>query len=210
MLLVGYGGDDSVRAAGTRVQLPMHIVRQEHVATIQAMFPDIPEASIRADLARTGSPAVTSDNILRNGGTLPAPPATRAEQRAEEASSRLTGAANGANRGRQITAAAAVPDLVGAGSASSGMLLNATHSPLATRLRVSKAVDTAPLPAPPPKVWEADSEKRAAILRKRKEFMLMEARKKYQERQSDNKKEGSARSSAPDPFVPNVPDVPQQ
>ncbi|KAJ2579874.1 hypothetical protein GGH95_002881, partial [Coemansia sp. RSA 1836] len=202
--------DDSVRAAGTRVQLPMHIVRQEHVATIQAMFPDIPEASIRADLARTGSPAVTSDNILRNGGTLPAPPATRAEQRAEEASSRLTGAANGANRGRQITAAAAVPDLVGAGSASSGMLLNATHSPLATRLRVSKAVDIAPLPAPPPKVWEADSEKRAAILRKRKEFMLMEARKKYQERQSDNKKEGSARSSAPDPFVPNVPDVPQQ
>ncbi|KAJ2907451.1 hypothetical protein GGI21_003875 [Coemansia aciculifera] len=153
------------------------------------MFPDIPEAAIRADLARTGSPAVTSDNILRNGGSLPLPPATQAEQRAEAAASRSTEAANE----RQVAAA---PGLFGAVTASTGVSLNATHSPLATRLRVSKAVDSAPLPAPPPKVWEADSEKRADILRKRKEFMLMEARKKYQERQdSINKAQETTESS---------------
>ncbi|KAJ2015588.1 hypothetical protein IWW57_005661, partial [Coemansia sp. S610] len=172
------GGDDNARNVGTRVQRPIHIVRQEHVATIQSMFPDIPEAAIRADLARTGSPAVTSDNILRNGGTLPPPPATQAEQRAEAASG-LNATADVTNRGRQGTA---VSGMLGAGAVSSGVSLNATQSPLATRLGVSKAIDSGPLPAPPPKVWETDSEKRADILRKRKEFMLMEARKKYQER----------------------------
>ncbi|KAJ2746612.1 hypothetical protein GGI20_001192 [Coemansia sp. BCRC 34301] len=190
--LLGYGGDDSAHAAGTRAQRPMHTVRQEHVATIQAMFPDIPEAAIRADLARTGSPAVTSDNVLRNGGTLPPPPATRAEQRAEEASSRP----NEAGIGRQTAAASGN---LGTGAASTGLSLNATHSPLAVRLRVSKAVDSAPLPPPPPKVWETDSEKRADILRKRKEFMLMEARKKYQERQGGSKKAQPTGPDLPEP-----------
>ncbi|KAJ2490078.1 hypothetical protein IWW37_003427 [Coemansia sp. RSA 2050] len=166
------------------------------------MFPDIPEAAIRADLARTGSPAVTSDNILRNGGTLPPPPATQAEQRAEAASG-LNATAVVANRGRQSTA---VSGILGTGAVSSGVSLNTTQSPLATRLGVSKAIDSGPLPAPPPKVWETDSEKRADILRKRKEFMLMEARKKYQERQDKAKTEpsGSALAGSGAP-VSNVP-----
>ncbi|KAJ2833339.1 hypothetical protein GGI24_000892 [Coemansia furcata] len=160
------------------------------------MFPDIPEAAIRADLTRTGSPAVTSDNILRNGGTLPPPPATQAEQRAEAASGSAT-----------ITDAAGPGILrVGAvGAASSGVSLNATQSPLATRLRVSKAVDSELLPAPPPKIWETDSEKRADILRKRKEFMLMEARKRYQEKQGGAKAETSSTFTESDPPLSDVP-----
>ncbi|KAJ2020567.1 hypothetical protein H4S04_008479 [Coemansia sp. S16] len=185
----------------------MYIVRQEHVATIQAMFPDIPEAAIRADLARTGSPAVTSDNVLRNGGTLPPPPATQAEQRAEAASG-STVVADGANRGLQNTAASGMLGAGAVGAASSGVSLNATQSPLATRLRVSKAIDSAPLPAPPPKIWETDSEKRADILRKRKEFMLMEARKKYQERQGEAKAEPN-RSALTGSGTPTS-DVPQR
>ncbi|KAJ2330905.1 hypothetical protein GGH92_009393, partial [Coemansia sp. RSA 2673] len=89
------------------------------------MFPDIPEAAIRADLARTGSPAVTSDNVLRNGGTLPPPPATQAEQRAEAASG-STVVADGANRGLQNTAASGMLGAGAVGAASSGVSLNAT------------------------------------------------------------------------------------
>ncbi|KAJ1763093.1 hypothetical protein LPJ62_001103 [Coemansia sp. RSA 2167] len=144
------------------------------------MFPDIPEGAIRADLARTGSPTITSDNILRNGGTLPLPPATRAEQRAE---------ALGADGVRM--------DASGSGSRgvmamSSGVMLNAAHSPLVNRLRVTKDSNSELLPSQPPKVWEADPAKRADILCKRKEFMLLEARKQYMEKQA------KASSAAPD------------
>ncbi|KAJ2167781.1 hypothetical protein GGH15_001876, partial [Coemansia sp. RSA 562] len=152
----------------------------EPLETIQAMFPDIPEGAIRADLARTGSPTITSDNILRNGGTLPLPPATRAEQRAE---------ALGADGVRM--------DASGSGSRgvmamSSGVMLNAAHSPLVNRLRVTKDSNSELLPSQPPKVWEADPAKRADILCKRKEFMLLEARKQYMEKQA------KASSAAPD------------
>ncbi|KAJ1886672.1 hypothetical protein LPJ81_006659 [Coemansia sp. IMI 209127] len=160
----------------------MHTVRPEHVQTIQAMFPDIPEAAIRADLARTGSPAVTSDNILRNGGTLPLPPATRAEQGAGAAAAAAVVAGGyahigAANNGGQIAGMAG-------GATASGIALNASHSPLVKRLHISKDVDASELPLAPPKVWETDPGKRADVLRQRKEFMLMEARKKYLEKQN--------------------------
>ncbi|KAJ2855839.1 hypothetical protein J3B02_001950, partial [Coemansia erecta] len=67
-------------------------------------------------------------------------------------------------------------------------------SPLVNRLRVSKDAGSEELPPPPPKVWEADSDKRSDILRQRKEFMLMEARKKYMERLKQ--KSGSESSSS--------------
>ncbi|KAJ2300470.1 hypothetical protein IW139_001060, partial [Coemansia sp. RSA 353] len=176
----GQGGNEQARGPGARVQRRTHLVRQEHLETIQAMFPDIPEGAIRADLARTGSPTITSDNILRNGGTLPLPPATRAEQRAE---------ALGADGVRM--------DASGSGSRgvmamSSGVMLNAAHSPLVNRLRVTKDSNSELLPSQPPKVWEADPAKRADILCKRKEFMLLEARKQYMEKQA------KASSAAPD------------
>ncbi|KAJ2818685.1 hypothetical protein IWW50_005731 [Coemansia erecta] len=152
------------------------------------MFPDIPEAAIRADLARTGSPTITSDNILRNGGTLPLPPATRAEQRAE---------ALGAGGTR--------PDASGSGNqgaaaVSSGVMLNAAHSPLVNRLRVTKDANPETLPIQPPKVWETDPAKRADILCKRKEFMLMEARKQYMEKQA---RASSATPDRPDTAEPS-------
>ncbi|KAJ2786419.1 hypothetical protein GGI15_001552 [Coemansia interrupta] len=74
---------------------------------------------------------------------------------------------------------------VGSSSALvTGVTLNAAHSPLVSRLRVSSNAEDEVLPPAPPKVWESDSDKRSDILRKRKEFMLMEARKKYLERQN--------------------------
>ncbi|PWN48737.1 hypothetical protein IE53DRAFT_389053 [Violaceomyces palustris] len=48
-------------------------VPQHMVEAVQALFPQIPEASIRYDLQRTGDPEVTCNKILRDGG-LPPPP----------------------------------------------------------------------------------------------------------------------------------------
>ncbi|KAJ2452613.1 hypothetical protein EV183_002836 [Coemansia sp. RSA 2336] len=171
---IGQGGNEQALGPGGRGPRRTHIVRQEHVQTIQAMFPDIPEAAIRADLARTGSPAITSDNILRNGGALPLPPATRAEQRAEVQ----------ANPGARTTTGNSESNR--AVGSSSGVVLNTAYSPLVSRIRVSKESDLKPLPEQPPKTWEVDSEKRAEILRQRKEFMLLEARKRYLEKKAKN------------------------
>ncbi|KAJ1664571.1 Adenosine 5'-monophosphoramidase [Coemansia sp. RSA 1646] len=162
---IGQGGADQGQGAGARQARRMHTVRPEHVQTIQAMFPDIPEAAIRADLARTGSPAVTSDNILRNGGTLPLPPATRAEQSAGAAAAASGHAHIGAtNSGGQNAGT------IGSATAS-GIALNTSHSPLVNRLRISKDADAGELPLAPPKIWETDPNRRADVLRKRKEFM---------------------------------------
>ncbi|KAJ1730899.1 hypothetical protein LPJ72_004230, partial [Coemansia sp. Benny D160-2] len=181
------GGAEQGQEAGVRQSRRMHIVRTEHVQTIQAMFPDIPEAAIRADLARTGSPAVTSDNILRNGGALPMPPTTRAEQNASTAAAAASIAAAAASSGHANNAAAnngRRGSGMAGGATSSGIALNASHSPLVSRLRISKDTEASELPLAPPKVWETDPSKRADVLRKRKEFMLMEARKKYLDKQN--------------------------
>ncbi|KAJ2665664.1 hypothetical protein IWW48_000115 [Coemansia sp. RSA 1200] len=186
--LLSQGGAEQGQEAGVRQSRRMHVVRTEHVQTIQAMFPDIPEAAIRADLARTGSPAVTSDNILRNGGALPMPPTTRAEQNASTAAAAAAIAAAAAANSGHANNAAANNGRRGSGMAgsatSSGIALNASHSPLVSRLRISKDTEASELPLPPPKVWETDPSKRADVLRKRKEFMLMEARKKYLDKQN--------------------------
>lgn len=143
------------------------------------MFPDINEAAIRADLARTGSPVVTSDNILRNGGTLPMPQADRNIQNTSHPTSNT--AATGTS-----TATAFNRDISPNGNvgSTSRVSLNTDQSPLVNRLRIGKDSDNSdPLPPAPPKVWELDSDRRAGVLRKRKEFMLLEARKKYLEKQ---------------------------
>ncbi|ORX74642.1 hypothetical protein DL89DRAFT_264460 [Linderina pennispora] len=148
------------------------------------MFPDIPEAAIRLDLSRTGSPVITSDNILRNGGTLPMPPEARQPQARPVMIGETTVTLN-SGTGQRRTA--------GSGGTSSGVQLNAAQSPLVSRLRISKDADTEPLPPQPPKVWETDAGKRAEVLMKRKEFMLMEARKKFLEK----KKQSKAAEKAP-------------
>ncbi|KAJ2799298.1 hypothetical protein H4R21_003598 [Coemansia helicoidea] len=150
------------------------------------MFPDISEGAIRADLARTGSPTITSDNILRNGGTLPPPPPppppTLAGQRAEALAATAEARDNATGSRGMETATAS----------SSGIMLNAAQSPLVSRLHVAKSLDAGPLPPQPPKVWESDSARRAEILNKRKEFMLLEARKRYLDKQAQS---GSAATS---------------
>ncbi|KAJ2557669.1 hypothetical protein EV175_001203 [Coemansia sp. RSA 1933] len=161
------------------------------------MFPDIPEAAIRADLARTGSPAVTSDNILRNGGTLPLPPATRAEHNAGAAAATVASAAIAAGTRAHIGTANNGGQSAGtvSSAAASGITLNASQSPLVNRLRISKDSNMGELPLAPPKVWETDPSKRADVLQKRKEFMLMEARKRYLEKQKTPPKPAEANAS---------------
>ncbi|KAJ2702042.1 hypothetical protein FB645_004420 [Coemansia sp. IMI 203386] len=195
--LLGQGGDAQGNRGAARTPRRTHVVRQEHVQTIQAMFPDIPEAAIRADLARTGSPAITSDNILRNGGFLPIPVATSAEQRAVASGGNSGTNNNNNNNNNNNVRAQTAASADSVGSSSSGVVLNALQSPLVSRLRVSKDADAdaEQLPPAPPKVWESDSDKRSDVLRKRKEFMLMEARKKYMEKQKQ--KSGSESTTAP-------------
>ncbi|KAJ2601537.1 hypothetical protein H4R99_002976, partial [Coemansia sp. RSA 1722] len=117
----GQGGDAQGNRGAARTPRRTHVVRQEHVQTIQAMFPDIPEAAIRADLARTGSPAITSDNILRNGGFLPIPVATSAEQRAVASGGNSGTNNNNNNNNNNNVRAQTAASADSVGSSSSGV-----------------------------------------------------------------------------------------
>jgi len=57
------------------------------------------------------------------------------------------------------------------------------------RLGMAGKVDTADDTigeAPPPREWTNEPEKRAEMLRKRKEFMVLQARKKFLEKQANS------------------------
>ncbi|ORX59560.1 hypothetical protein DM01DRAFT_1333024 [Hesseltinella vesiculosa] len=123
------------------------------VETVRAMFPDIPTAAIQADLQRTGSVETTVDNALRDGG-LPMPVSTTPSQTNSPSPS--------------------------PSNASTSSRKSAQHDNLLQRYKISPDQDGT---VEPPKVWEADPQKRQDALQKRKAFMVMQARQKLLEKQ---------------------------
>ncbi|KAI8371353.1 uncharacterized protein BYT42DRAFT_548237 [Radiomyces spectabilis] len=152
-----------------------HRVTPQMVEMVRAMFPDIPIPAIVADLQRTGSVETTVDNALRDGG-LPLWVNMRRQPSVPSSSGSSTPGANGGD----------------SGSSTGASTKSASHLNLMQRYKLdTKDVDSEAL-AEPPKVWESSPEKREEMLRKRKEFMVLQARKKLQEQQQKAKAEANA------------------
>ncbi|KAI7906816.1 uncharacterized protein BX663DRAFT_497674 [Cokeromyces recurvatus] len=135
-----------------------HRVTPQMIEMVRAMFPDIPTAAIQADLQRTGSVETTVDNALRDGG-LPLPASMTNNQQGSASTNTnspttttTTNTATGNNVRRK----------------------SPSHPNLVQRYKIDINND---MSKEPPKVWESSPDKRQEILRKRKEFMILQARK---------------------------------
>ncbi|CAO3598857.1 unnamed protein product [Absidia cylindrospora] len=127
------------------------------------MFPNVPTAAIQANLQRTGSVEVTVDNALRDGG-LPMPPTPTTSQPGS-------------------------PSLNEDSTTSSTSTSKSTnYGSLIQRYKLDEQNLMQGDLTEPPKVWELDAEKRQEMLKKRKEFMVLQARKKLVEQQQQKQK----------------------
>ena len=139
------------------------------------MFPDIPEASIRYDLSLSGSAEVTCERILQQG-YLPLPPpgfpgADEARQAVSEDYQR---------RQTPSTSAAATTSAEAASSTSSN-LISRFH--LESRLHEPHTTPKGKEPAAV--AWSPNAQDRQQSLQERKAQMILQARKRLEERRSE-------------------------
>ncbi|KAH8556900.1 hypothetical protein BGW37DRAFT_474702 [Umbelopsis sp. PMI_123] len=142
-----------------RPNRPRHRVTPEMVETVRAMFPNIPSSAIVNSLQTTGSVEITIEHALRDG-TLPMP-ANITPPRSPPA----VGSNNRNTSGQSSSTSSAV-----------------TQSNLLQRYNLESKLASDHGPEPP-KVWETDAQRRQEMLRKRKEHMILQARKKMLESQ---------------------------
>ncbi|KAG0347901.1 hypothetical protein BG004_006620 [Podila humilis] len=134
------------------------------VETVRSMFPHVPTAAIHYDLQKTGSVEQTCDNILRDG-SLPMPPAPRP----------------------------ATPPTATASSSSSSAGSSAANGNLVQRFKLQDAVEKNYVPEEPTKVWGDSAEKRQEVFKSRKEFMVLQARKRMLEKEVEKEKAAVAK-----------------
>ncbi|KAG1171857.1 hypothetical protein G6F70_006684 [Rhizopus microsporus] len=147
---------------GQTTRRPQHRVTPQMIEMVRAMFPDIPVAAIQADLQRTGSVETTVDNALRDGG-LPLPPSAS-----------------------PTTTTTTTTTTNNQPSSSSTGRNSLNHANLVQRYKID--VDHVSEAQEPPKVWETSPDKRQEMLKKRKEYMVLQARKKMMEQANKQKK----------------------
>lgn len=163
-------------------------VPQHMVDSIKALFPHIPDASIRYDLQRSGSVEETCERILNEGG-LPSPPAGFFST-AETSTSPNAANLGAQNVHRAPTNAAAVrsssatsasdksPNLISRFGLQSRLTSDNQPSMLDSHPSSSNQGSSSS--------WATTPEERARILKDRKEKMILEARRKMLERQKAN------------------------
>lgn len=127
------------------------------------MFPDVPTAAIQADLQRTGSVQTTVDNALRDGGL----PLVRFVWI-------LINAILNSIQPAPVVSQQGSPNASNSSSGSSSRK-SPSHPNLVQRYKID--VKESSSSEEPPKVWETSPDKRQEMLRKRKEFMVLQARK---------------------------------
>ncbi|KAJ2959093.1 hypothetical protein NQZ79_g5382 [Umbelopsis isabellina] len=152
-----FGAPQQSGSQRQRANRPRHAVTPEMVETVRAMFPNITVPAIRASLQTTGSVEITIEQALRDG-TLPMPANVTPPR-----------SPSSGNRNNQYTS-----------GQSSSSVMGAKQNDLVSRYGLESRVDNLESPEPP-KVWESDVQKRQEMLRKRKEHMILQARRKMQE-----------------------------
>ncbi|KAF9218002.1 hypothetical protein BGZ59_003784 [Podila verticillata] len=135
---------------------PARLVNPEMVETVRSMFPHVPTAAIHYDLQKTGSVEQTCDNILRDG-SLPMPPAPRPP----------------------------TPPTTASSSSSSAAGSSVTNGNLVQRFKLQEAAEKNYVPEEPSKVWGDSAEKRQEVFKSRKEFMVLQARKRMLEKEAE-------------------------
>ncbi|KAF9428648.1 hypothetical protein BGZ94_001616 [Podila epigama] len=150
---------------GRMTTRPTRLVNPEMVETVRSMFPHVPTAAIHYDLQKTGSVEQTCDNILRDG-SLPMPPAPRPP-------TPLT------------TVASSSSSSVATGS-------NSINGNLVQRFKLQEAAEKNFVPEEPTKVWGDSAEKRQEVFKSRKEFMVLQARKRLLEKEAQKAAAGAA------------------
>lgn len=171
----------------------MRAVPDDQVASIRAMFPQIPEPAIRADLARSRSTQATAERILRDG-SLPMPRTglfPPGSAGAHSAATPATASPPAEPAGRDTSSGPAPSSSSGSPSAAVPPTLleryglaaqarkeekgkdKAAEQDLASRY--TSAPDDAP-PSPPPG-WSHDRQEREQVLRQRKAAAILQARK---------------------------------
>ncbi|KAK9760344.1 hypothetical protein K7432_015736 [Basidiobolus ranarum] len=146
---------DGQRRTGTGLSTGRRYVSPEMISTVHSMFPNVPLAAIQADLARTGSVEITCDNILRDGG-LPLPVEATPQPSPNVQPNSNTGTSSSTNK--------------------------ATAANLIHRFNINPENEESSSVAPP-KVWEATADRRQDNLQRRKEHMILQARKRFLEQQ---------------------------
>jgi len=150
------------------------------VEAVRNMFPDISTAAIQADLAITGSVEVTCNKIISQGG-LPIPQNILPPEAAQSGG---TATSTGTN----VTGSATTPGSLEAsrGHASSSNTSEPAPNSLLQRFKLDTSTTNAtepPVSPEPEKVWKQDSSARQETLFQRKQFMVLEARRKLLEKQ---------------------------
>ncbi|KAF9922887.1 hypothetical protein FBU30_006984 [Linnemannia zychae] len=170
-------GEDQPRPTQGRGRIPTRpparLVNPEMVETVRAMFPHIPTAAIHYDLQKTGSVEQTCDNILRDG-TLPMPPAPRPQTPPTTATTSVapSGSSTGSSSGSNHT----------------------VNGNLVQRFKLQDAAEKNFVPEEPSKVWADSAEKRQEVFKSRKEFMVLQARKRFLEEEARKAKEADAKA----------------
>ncbi|KAG2226708.1 hypothetical protein INT45_001055 [Circinella minor] len=157
---------------------PQHRATPQMVEMVRNVFPNIPVAAIVADLQRTGSVETTIDNALRDGGLPLPPPVTPPSP----------------------------PSNSNGSSSSSGAQKPSNYTNLMNRYKIdAETKDSSSEPEEPAKIWENSPDKRQETLRKRKEFMVLQARRKMLEKQQQKVKEAEPVATSSSSSV--VPDI---
>ncbi|KAG0230473.1 hypothetical protein B0O80DRAFT_459718 [Mortierella sp. GBAus27b] len=151
--------------ARTLPRHPQRVVSREMVDTVRSMFPHIPVEAIQYDLQKTGSVEQTCDNILRDG-TLPMPPAP---------------ARPAASASSPTPTRTATPTPTAGSSSGSSPAVNGN---LVQRFKLQDAAEKNIVPDEPTRVWGDNADRRQEVFKSRKEFMVLQARKRYLEQQA--------------------------
>ncbi|KAF9974434.1 hypothetical protein BGZ73_002176 [Actinomortierella ambigua] len=158
---------------GQTRRAPARHVSPEMIDTVKQMFPHIPTAAIHYDLQKTGSVELTCENVLRDG-TLPMPPTPRPA---------TPPSASGSTIGRNAGVGSSTSSATASGSSSS------QNTSLVHRYGLSEQAARNYVPEEPSKVWADTAEKRQQIFKNRKEFMILQARKKLLEQEQKKKEQ---------------------
>lgn len=146
-------------------------INNGQVNIVKTMFPDIPEVSIRYDLILSGSAEATCDRILQQG-YLPLPPADfpGAEEARQSANTTATASASSARTSSTSSGVSSSPNLISRFHLEHRLQEDQNHT--------SKGKGSSQ------SMWSPSAKDRQESLQERKAQMILQARKRMEERQS--------------------------
>ncbi|KAK4651456.1 hypothetical protein QC762_603520 [Podospora pseudocomata] len=162
----GNGNGDRRRATGQQDLAAMARQREAAVQRVMQMFPHLSRREVLWDLQRTGgNVALTAERIL--GGRLESPPATFQPPPPPEGSAGPAASGNANVNSAVKPPVPAHPDLI-------------TRYNLAEKLKGSEPEEDNTKAGGKGKAWSSNKDERQSLLQKRRDQMILEARRKME------------------------------